>query len=162
MHAYSILQILDCRESPWLERVAEAADSRRNFIPILKSDTIWTHCAICSDAVPHSRTLVSLGYPRAGRSVGTAGLFHAARALRKYPVYLVEQLNLTRNHPPACQPYLLYCEVRGIISDHASIEDAGCSLLDYLDSFKRARIFPLAGIYHFQSGRWERVRKLTS
>jgi len=163
MHAYSTLRIVDCREAHWLDRVTEAANSKRNFIPVLQSETdLDPLCKRlgCSPRIPER--LYRWGIHALAEVLEPQGYSMLLGLYEKYPAYLVEQLNLTLNHPPACQPYLLYCEVRGIISDHPSLEDAGCSLLDYLDSFKRARIFPLAGIYHYQAGHWERVRKLTS
>ena len=57
---------------------------------------------------------------------------------------------------------MLYCEMRGIISDHDTVEDAGLALLDCLDVFKRARMLALAGIYEFNGRSWVRVKKLSS
>src|SRR5688572_10720542 len=74
----------------------------------------------------------------------------------------IEQITLNRNIPPRTKRYLLYCELRGIISEHDTVEEAGLSLLSYLDGFKMARLLPLAGIYDHGRGKWERVRKLTS
>jgi len=58
--------------------------------------------------------------------------------------------------------FMLYCELRGIISHHNTVEEAGLSLLNYLTGFNMARLLPLAGIYDHSSGKWERVKKLTS
>lgn len=57
---------------------------------------------------------------------------------------------------------MLYCELRGIISDHDMVEEAGLALLNYLQGFKIARLLPLAGIYDHGRGKWERVKKLSS
>jgi hypothetical protein len=87
-----------------------------------------------------------------------------AQLLKTYersPVYLVEQLRLGRNHPPRCKPFMLYCEMRGIISDHDNWDEACMSLLNYLDGFKRARLFPLAGIYNFIDGQWARIKNIS-
>jgi hypothetical protein len=81
---------------------------------------------------------------------------------RENCIYLVEQLTLNRNAPPHASRYMLYWELRGIISEHTTIEDAGMGLLSYLNFFKRARLLPLAGIYEHSNGKWVRVKKLTS
>ena len=77
-------------------------------------------------------------------------------------VYLIEQITLNRNVPPRTKRYMLYCELRGIISDYDTLEEAGASLLSYLQGFKMARLLPLAGIYDHGSGKWERVKTLSS
>ena len=163
MHSYQVLRILDCRRPKWLEGVAETADLKRNFISVLRTkkdlDPLCERLG-CSPRLPER--LHRWGIHALAEVLEPAGYSFLLGLYAKYPVFFIEQLYLTRNHPPACQPFLLYCEVRGIISDYSSLEDAGCALLDYLDSFKRARLFPLAGIYQFQSGQWERVRKLTA
>lgn len=75
---------------------------------------------------------------------------------------MIEQITLNRNVPPRTKPFLLYCELRGIISGHDTVEDAGLSLLNYLEGFESARLLPLAGIYEHASGEWERVKTLSS
>ena len=81
---------------------------------------------------------------------------------RDYPVYLVEQLTLNRNVPPKTKPIMLYCELRGIISQHDTVEEAGLALLGYLERFSSARLLPLAGIYEFHENEWRRVKTLSS
>ena len=163
MQPYENLKIVDCRKSEWVEMVTDAADSKRNFISVLKLKRdleVLCEQLGCSPKLPER--LYRWGIHALAEVLEPASYSSLLGLYAKYPVFFVEQLQLTRNHPPACQPFLLYCEVRGIISDYSSLEEAGIALLDYLDSFKRARLFPLAGIYQFQSDRWERVRKLTS
>jgi hypothetical protein len=163
VHAYETLKIIDCRKPNWLSIVTITADRKRNFIAILKARkdlAVLCDRLGCSPRLPER--LHRWGIHALAEVLEPEGYSSLLGVYVKYPVFFVEQLHLTRNHPPVTRPFLLYCEVRGIISDHSSLEDAGCALLDYLDSFKRARLFPLAGIYQFQTGRWERVRRLTS
>jgi len=81
---------------------------------------------------------------------------------RKTAIYLIEQLTLNRNVPGSNQRYILYCELRGVISTHPTIEEAGIALLTYLSFFNRTRLLPLAGIYEYVNNEWVRVKKLTS
>ena len=107
MHAYSILQILDCRESPWLERVAEAADSRRNFIPILKSDTdLDPLCDLlgCSPRIPER--LYRWGIHALAEVLEPQGYSMLLGLYEKYPVYLVEQLRLQQIRKIVWNPLL--------------------------------------------------------
>jgi hypothetical protein len=160
MHAYRPLKIVDARELGWFETLVPTARDRRNFIVVLKSsDQITKVCDIlqCSDKLPERLNRLSI--------VALADVLEPAdytMLLVNYQlnyIYFVEQLRLNWNRPPNVKVFLLYCEIRGIISDHETLEEAGTHLLDYLDSFKRARLFPLAGIYQFQDGHWVRVRK---
>lgn len=162
MHAYNPIRIVDARKVNWVGKVREAADSKRNFIVILgRESDLEVICQElgCSPQLPER--LRRWGIHALSEVLEPDGYSQLLSVYESFPVYMVEQLQLTRNHPPRCKPFLLYCEVRGIISDHSSLEDAGNSLLDYLDSFKRARIFPLAGIYRFKGKGWQRLRKLT-
>jgi hypothetical protein len=163
MHAYKPLKIVDAREPGWMDELVPTASARRNFIVVLKAaDQIAKVCDVlqCSQKFPERLNRLSI--------VALADVLEPAdytMLLGNYEqnyIYFVEQLRLATNRPPLVQPYLLYCEIRGIISDHETLEDAGSNLLDYLDSFKRARLFPLAGIYHFQDENWVRIRKFNA
>jgi hypothetical protein len=163
MDAYKTLTIVDCRGKDCLKKIKSTADTKRNFIAIVNQpDELDEICDQLGCKTKRPERLYRWGIHALSEVLEPEDYAALLQIYEKYPVYLIEQLQLTRNRPPHCQPYLLYCEVRGIISDHPSLEDAGSSLLDYLDAFKRARIFPLAGIYRFRNGRWQRVRKLTN
>jgi hypothetical protein len=157
------LKIVDAREPGLLSTLLPVANERRNFIIILKSaDQIAKVCDVlqCSEKLPERLTRLSI--------VALADVLEPGdytMLLENYEnnfIYFVEQLRLALNQPPSVLPFLLYCEIRGIISDHETLEDAGSKLLDYLDSFKRARLFPLAGIYQFEIDKWVRVRRFSS
>ncbi len=161
MHPYSTLQIVDGRLSGWEKQVLVEADTRRNFIVILpKSGDLENLCSIlgCAPVLPEK--LERWGIHALADVLEVKDYQLLLSLYQAYDLRLVEQLKITRNQPPRVKPYILYCEVRGIISDHSSLDEAGETLLDYLDSFKRAKIFPLAGIYEFKKRQWNRVRKL--
>jgi hypothetical protein len=75
-------------------------------------------------------------------------------------VYFIEQINLKKNCPPKFNPYLVYCEVRGIISHHESVEEAKTAFFEYLESFRRARVFLMVGIYVWRKTEWTRLRNV--
>lgn len=75
-------------------------------------------------------------------------------------IYFVEQLHLKHNRPPRLKTYMVYCEVRGIISDHNTIEEAKSSFFHYLESFRRARLFLMVGIYVWQDNEWVRMKSV--
>ena len=140
-----------------------AARTGRNFLLILNSESdlekLWSTLGT-TNVVPDRLErwgLLALSEALTSRD------FHMLQGLCKESyVYLVEQITLNRNVPPNTKRFLLYCELRGIISAHDTVEEAGLSLLNYLSGFKMARLLPLAGIYDHASGKWERVKTLTN
>lgn len=163
MQSYTTLKLVDGRGPDWHAAICEAADSKRNFILILKDEEglerLWTALGTTS-VMPervHRWGILAMAEALQPEDYALLLEIHGQNA-----VYLIEQLTLNRNVPPRTQRYMLYCELRGIISDHATIEEAGISLLSYLNFFKRARLLPLAGIYEYLDGKWVRVKKLTS
>ena len=163
MQSYTTLKLVDGRADNWEEAIRAAADSKRNFILVIKTEQelekLWSALGTTSIVPERIHRWGVLAMAEALQTDDYAFLLehHEDNA-----VYLIEQLTLQRNVPPLVQRYMLYCELRGIISDHATIEEAGISLLSYLNFFKRARLLPLAGIYEYLDGKWVRVKKLTS
>lgn len=73
-------------------------------------------------------------------------------------VYHIEQINLPRTHPPNVKQYLLYCYVRGIISQHDLPSDARVACDHYNnDRFARSQ-FPEAAVYRWENTEWRRTR----
>ena len=163
MQPYTTLKLVDGRQADWSNAIRAAADSKRNFILILNSEQdlekLWSALGTTNVVPERVRRWGILAMAEALQTEDYALLLEIHKDCA---VYLIEQLTLDRNVPPRTERYMLYCELRGIISDHATIEDAGISLLSYLNFFKRARLLPLAGIYEYVDRKWVRVKKLTS
>ena len=163
MQPYTTLKLVDGRETEWSNAIRATADSKRNFILILKNEgeleKLWSALGTTNVVPERMRRWGILAMAEALKTEDYALLLEI---YNESAVYLIEQLTLDRNVPPHIQRYMLYCELRGIISDHPTIEDAGISLLSYLNFFKRARLLPLAGIYEYADRKWVRVKKLTS
>jgi len=163
MQPYTTLKLVDGRQADWSNAIRSAADSKRNFILILNSEQdlekLWSALGTTNVVPERVRRWGILAMAEALQTEDYALLLEIHKDCA---VYLIEQLTLDRNVPPRTERYMLYCELRGIISDHATIEDAGISLLSYLNFFKRARLLPLAGIYEYVDRKWVRVKKLTS
>ena len=159
----NMLTIIEGRGPPWREDIVAAAQTGRNFILVLDSEKdlekLWA--AVGTTTVVPDRlqrwSLLALV-----EALTPADLEFLQGCSKENPVYLIEQITLNRNVPPRVGRFLLYCELRGIISHHDTVEEAGLSLLNYLSGFKMARLLPLAGIYDHTSGKWERVKTLTS
>lgn len=159
--AYRTLEIVDGSQPLWLEKVVEQADKKRNFVVILKdSEDLKTLCQkLECDSQTLPERLQRWGIHAMSEVLQTADYRNLLSLYRTHDIRLVEQLKLERNRPPKVKPFILYCEVRGIISDHDNVESACTALLDYLDAFTRARHFPLAGIYEYNPTGWKRVKE---
>jgi hypothetical protein len=73
-------------------------------------------------------------------------------------IYHVEQLWLPRTRPPLVKQYVLYCYIRGIISQHDLPSDARVACDHYNnDRFARQQ-FPEAAIYRWEHTEWRRTR----
>jgi hypothetical protein len=162
MHPYSPIRVIDARRSNGSDLILTEVETGRNFVVVVNDLKDLEH--------PCSKLLCQLDRFERLHKWGIHGLADVLElrdyrelmaAHRDYGVYLFEQLNLRLNVPPRRKSYILYCEARGIISEHNSIEEAGESLLWYLESFNRAKLYPLAGIYEYRDGDWQRVKKLT-
>jgi hypothetical protein len=159
--AYRSLEVVDGRQAGWLEAVVEKADKKRNFVVILNDPEDLK--ALCNtlecDPAELPERLQRWGIHAMSEVLETPDYRNLLTLYRSHDIRLVEQLKLERNRPPRVKPFILYCEVRGIISDHENIESACTALLDYLDAFTRARHFPLAGIYEYTRTGWKRVKE---
>jgi hypothetical protein len=72
--------------------------------------------------------------------------------------FFVEQIKLRSNRPPCVGPFLIYCELGGIISEHESEEDAKRALITYFQTFMPAKNYPLAGIYRWSGQAWKKTK----
>lgn len=163
MQSYTTLKLVDGRADNWEEAIRAAADSKRNFIFIVKTEQelekLWS--ALGTTSIVPER-IHRWGILAMAEALQTDDYAFLLESHEDNAVYLIGQLTLERNAPPLMRRYMLYCELRGIISDHNTLEEAGTSLLSYLNFFKRAPLLPLAGIYEYLNGKWVRVKKLTS
>lgn len=158
-----ILAVVDGRAPPWKQAITDAAATGKNFLLILDSESelqkLWSTLGT-TNVVPGR--LQRWGLLALVEALSTEDFESLQKISEEKFIYLIEQITLNRNVPPRTKRFLLYCELRGIISAHDTVEEAGLSLLSYLEGFKLARLLPLAGIYDHASGKWERVKKLSS
>jgi hypothetical protein len=154
--------VIDARRAHGSDQIFAEVETGRNFIVIVnKLDDLEKPCQKLMCQLDRFERLHKWGIHGLADVIELRDYRELMAAHRDYGVYLLEQLNLRLNVPPRRKNYILYCEARGIISEHNSIEEAGESLLWYLESFNRAKLYPLAGIYEFRDGEWYRVKKLT-
>jgi hypothetical protein len=162
MHPYSPIRVIDARRAHGTELILAEVETGRNFIAILKdAKGLDDPCAKLKCDLDRFERLHKWGIHGLADVLELRDYRELMALHRDCYVFLFEQLNLLLNVPPHRKNYILYCEARGIISEHNSLEEAGESLLWYLESFNRAKLYPLAGIYEFRDCEWHRVKKLT-
>jgi hypothetical protein len=69
-------------------------------------------------------------------------------------LFFIEEIDLPSVQPPRVKPFLVYCPIRGIISQHDNQHDAreGCS--DYLQVMIGVRANPAAAVYKWRGNEW--------
>jgi hypothetical protein len=162
MHPHSPIRVIDARGEKGVAYILAEVETGRNFIVIVnRIEDLHAPCASLKCALDRFERLHKWGIHGLAEVLELRDYRELMALHRDYSIFLFEQLNLLMNVPPRRKNYILYCEARGIISEHNSLEEAGESLLWYLESFNRAKLYPLAGIYEFRDGGWQRVKKLT-
>jgi hypothetical protein len=69
-------------------------------------------------------------------------------------LFFIEQLDLPCVQPPRVKPFLVYCPIRGIISQHDNQRDAREACSDYLAVMFGMRTHPGAAVYKWRGNEW--------
>lgn len=69
-------------------------------------------------------------------------------------LFFVEQLDLPATQPPRIKPFMVYCSVRGIVSQHDSQADARDSCSDYLAAMAGLKNQHEAAVYKWRGNDW--------
>src|SRR5438128_2357477 len=121
---YEPLRVLDGREQGWETKALQLADTKRNFVVILnQTEDIGPLCRVLEcemKALPER--LERWGVHALADVLETKDFAMLRSVCKLFDVRLVEQIHLSRNSPPRVKPFILYCEARGIISDHDSLD----------------------------------------
>lgn len=66
----------------------------------------------------------------------------------------IEQMDLPRTRPPRVKPFLVYCSVRGIVSQHESQREARESCSAYSDAMSGLKNSHEATVYRWRGNDW--------
>ena len=155
------IKIIDARKASGLKSVRHLLQLGHNFVLILPPSQVMMrkYCRLidCYPDVPDklgrwaihalNDVLASRDYKRLLR------LHHEG-----CPLFFVEPLKLHHSRPPNLNEFIVYCELRGIVAHFDSLKQARSTLERYIRYFRRAGLFPLAGIYNWAEGGWSRLR----
>jgi hypothetical protein len=156
------LTIIDSRARDWKKQVTGKFESGRNFIVLLAdpSAEMSELCAALKSPQPSHLVPLQKWAVYAVRDLlelkQVQDLLDALD--RGESGFFVEQIKLCGNRPPCVGPFLIYCELGGIISEHADEEEAKQALIRYFQTFMPAKNYPLAGIYRWDGKNWVKTK----
>jgi len=155
-----LVPFIDGAAEGWVERARHCLDEGHNFFVLVRPD----------GAEPLAEMLglpvAALPAPETKATLLSSSRFLDQREFRlpeqgpegREAVYHIEQLWLPQTKPPLVRTYLLYCYVRGIISQHDLPSDARVACDHYNnDRYTRSQ-FPEAAIYRWEHDEWRRTR----
>ena len=155
--SFAPLKIVDGRAPGWEKKALAEADTKRNFIVVLKRpEDLQPLCASleCTHQIPEK--LERWGLHALADALAVADYSFLLALYQQFDLRLIEQLRLKRTRPPRTKRFILYCEIRGIVSEHETLEEAGAALLVHIGELKRRNTFPLVSLYSFRDGEWIR------
>lgn len=153
------LGIIDGTSQDWIEDVRQQIESGSNFLLMLPNtpDAIQDFCKVfemepdCNPTPLPRYSLFSMSQYIDSKSFDE--LLQAQNDGKR--IVFVDQLDLALNKPPRLRPYIVYCPIWGIISQHDELRQARDSIEDYSQTLYRLRPNPDAAIYRWISGKWE-------
>src|SRR5438552_3955678 len=152
------LGIIDGTAADWIADFRQQIDAGSNFFLILpdKRTAIDDFCKVfemapdCNPTPMPRYALFSMS-----QYIDSQGFDELLQAVDNGKrIYFIDQLDLELNKPPRVRPYLVYCPVWGIISQHEELRPAKESLEDYSFTFYLFRRNPEAAIYHWNDRKW--------
>jgi hypothetical protein len=156
------ISVVDAEGRNWVSKARDEAEQFKNFV-------------IVSPTGPeHLQPIVEIvGAPYEPEPLEKWGLYALNDVLEKDDLqwsigqvkkgkkaFLFEQIKLPITRPPRVKPILLYCQARGIVSQHDTVKDAKADLVKMVELYNRAHLFPLAGVYRWEDDHWDQIRSL--
>lgn len=144
----------------WEEHARQSLEEGQNFFVLLRAGSEEALAEIIGVR------MVSLPAPETKATLLSTSRFIDASQFRlpepspvgREQVFHIEQLWLPGTRPPQVRPYLLYCYVRGIVSQHDLPSDARVACDAYNnDRFSRGH-YPEAAVYRWEQEEWRRTR----
>jgi hypothetical protein len=153
------LGVIDGTSTDWESDVRQQIDGGSNFLLVLenKPDSISKFCNVfemepdCNPTPLPRYSLFSMSQYIDTRHFDE--LLQAQNDGKR--IVFIDQLDLALNKPPRVKPYLVYCPIWGIISQHEELRQAKESIEEYAQTLYRFRPNPDAAIYRWVGGKWE-------
>jgi hypothetical protein len=157
-----LISVVDAERRNWLSKAKEEIERLKNFV------------VLCQGGRESLRPLLELvGSPYEPEHLEKWGVYalndvlekadlqsSIAQVQRGVSAFLFEQIKLPITRPPRVKPILLYCQARGIVSQHDGVKEAKADLVKMVELYNRAHMFPLAGVYRWEDDHWDHIRSL--
>ena len=156
------LNVVDGRAKPWQEAARPLLNERLNFLLIIPNTTVGMSdleefLGVEAEDFPPTLDKEQLNQMSRFIDPDDMGTMSLAE-LVGHKVYFVQQLHLPKIRPPETGDYLLYCAIRGVISDHPNFKEARHACSTYVNDLSRRGVFPEASIYHWRGMSWWPLR----
>lgn len=152
------LSVLDGRHGRWIEDLKEQLDTGNNLFLIIPNapnylEELATILEVDQEHLPKSCdrkklfSLISFIEPKdfdrilAAQENGNLTCF-------------IEQLDLPRTRPPRVRPFLVYCSIRGIVSQHDNHNEARDSCAAYMAAMSGLKNQREAAVYKWRDREW--------
>jgi hypothetical protein len=152
------LPVLDAREAGWTEGVEEALASGSNFFLIVpdKPDLLTETGKILE--VPEEKLPKSCDRKKLFSLISFVDPNDFDRMLVAQEegnlTCYIEQIDLPRTRPPHVQPFLVYCSVRGIVSQHDNPREAREACSAYTAAMSGLKNQHEATVYKWRGNDW--------
>ena len=163
MTEHQFLPVIDGEAPNWPRQVAQAQQAGANFLMILPehNGVMGEFCQAFQLAperlpTPLRKSSLFLLSPHIQPEAFDRLLLAMEN---KSKVIFLEQLDLPITRPPQVERYLVYCDIWGILSQHADAQDARQSCSDYINGVNVQRPHPEPGIYKWDGASWHSLEE---
>jgi hypothetical protein len=157
-----LISVVDAKRLTWISEATDQIEQLKNFVVVS----------------PDGRAVLqpllkTFGAPYVPENLEKWGLYALNDVLEKNDLkwsieqvqkgmhaFLFEQIKLPTTRPPRVKPILLYCQARGIVSQHDNVKNAKTDLVRMVELYNRAHVFPLAGVYRWEHDHWDQIKSL--
>jgi hypothetical protein len=152
------LSVLDGRHGGWKENFTEQLASGSNFFVIIPNapdflDELAKALAMDPDRLPAPVTRHRVFALSPFIDPKESDKMLAAQQDGNL-LFFIEQIDLPNTRPPRVQPFMIYCSVRGIISQHDNQPDAREACSDYLAAMAGLKNQHEATVYKWRGEDW--------
>lgn len=157
-----LISVVDAERRNWLSKAQDQVERLKNFVVLCQGgrEGLLPLLEIVG-AEYEPEHLEKWGLYALNDVLEKADLqWSIAQVQRGLSAFLFEQIKLPITRPPRVKEILLYCQARGIVSQHDTTKTAKADLVKMVELYNRAHLFPLAGVYRWEVDHWDQIRSL--
>ena len=157
MEMWADIPVIRAEHSEWKARIGTAVQSKLNFL-VVHSGTAGSLGDFLGDSSWQPEKLERWGVYAMNQVLAP----HETKTLLQElesgkGIYFVEQIKLPTTRPPNVKEFLTYCELRGVVGESESINEARTILSKYVSQNMWGRGLPFSGVYQWKHTGWEKL-----